>query len=86
MNSYTLGVADLRKATGWGRHRARMIVLRPYPLRFHQDLSGPRGGGRKRRYWLSDLLARCRGQSSFTTDMELKLFAADAAIRKGTEK
>ncbi len=47
MNSFSLGVADLRKATGWGRHRARMIVLRPYSLSYKKDPSGSKGGGRR---------------------------------------
>lgn len=82
MNSFSLGVADLREATGWGRQRARMIVLRPYSLSYKQDPSGSKGGGMTRRYRLSDFLTRCREKTSFSDQMENHLIAADAAYRK----
>ena len=82
MDSFTLSMRDLRRATGWGAHRARSIITQPYRLAYKLTSSGPLGGGRLRLFRLSDLISRCREKTSFTQDMELALVQLDAQRRK----
>ena len=82
MDSFTLSVRDLRRATGWGAHRARSIISQPYRLAHKLTSPGPKGGGRFRLFRLSDLIARCREKTSFTQDMALALVQLDAQRRK----
>jgi len=81
MTSYSLSVADLRACTGWGQHRARMITLRPYPLKYTKVSPGPLGGQATRIYRLSDLLMRCRQKTAFTDEMQLQLVQRDQVAR-----
>ena len=60
MDSFTLSVRDLRRATGWGAHRARSIISQPYRLAHELTSPGPKGGGRFRLFRLGFLLPERR--------------------------
>ena len=81
MIQFTLGMADILHATGFGIFRTRSLMNRPYPLTFTKR-HGPKGGNATRFYRLSDILARCRQYRRFTEEMAHQLIAADAAYRK----
>jgi hypothetical protein len=82
MTAFTLSRGAIHDATGWGYHRIRTLIEKPYQLERRLDLAGPKGGGKTERFRLADILARARTKRAFTEGMEAKLFTADAAFRQ----
>jgi len=81
MTQFTLGVADILRATGWGIFRVRALLNKPHHLTYVKRF-GPKGGNAARLFRLSDILVRCRMKQAFTEKIALNLIAADAACRK----
>ena len=82
MSAFSLTRATIRDATGWRYHRVRTLIKKPYRLDSRFDPAGPKGGGRRERFRLGDMLTRCRERRNFSDEMALNLIAADAAYRK----
>jgi hypothetical protein len=82
MIRFTLGVADILHATGWGIFRVRALLNNPHHLTYAKRY-GPKGGNATRLFRLSDILIRCRTKRAFTEEMALNLISADAAYREG---
>lgn len=81
MNSFTLSVDDVRLGTGWGLHRIRTILTKPYCLPFEKAGARPTGGAKKRLFRLDDILFRCRQKPSFTKESERNLIRIDQQKR-----
>lgn len=87
MTEFTLSRAAIRAATGWHYHRVRTLIEKPYRLESRFDPSGLKGGGRKERFRLGDILARARTKRNHNEEtMTPRLIAADTAHRKGLHK